>query len=270
MNLSSLRLLSGIAALACATFLSAGARAGSFFVSGDVGMSVGTADSGGTNTRFAPGFVFDNTGEDTDTTPSFGGSVGFEFGLDEVFPWEMPVPSWMGESFRFPRWKVRTELEGRARLDSDFLTDGASSATPYRSEVTSYTGMHNLWLDFPVHPPLAALFGRIPMLEPLSFYTGAGIGLSVHDIETSDTTSTGDDTTYHFAWQAGGGISYALTEWAHISLGYRYASLGEPDIDLEDGPTDAGNFTLALTAHEVGTRIRFNFYSIPLGVDRYR
>ena len=31
---------------------------------------------------------------------------------------------------------------------------------------------------------------------------------------------------------------------------------------------DAGNFSLAMTAHEVGTTIRFNFYSIPLGVDR--
>ena len=31
----------------------------------------------------------------------------------------------------------------------------------------------------------------------------------------------GEDTSYNFAYQLGGGLSYALTEWATISLGYR-------------------------------------------------
>ena len=39
------------------------------------------------------------------------------------------MPGWMGESVRMPSWTVRTELEGRYRLDSEFLTDGFSPAS---------------------------------------------------------------------------------------------------------------------------------------------
>jgi len=245
--------------------LASGASGGNLYASGDIGFGFLNGDVGGTTEGVV---TFDNTGSDNDASPIFGGTIGFEFPLDEALPWDIPLPGWMGESFRMPSWTVRTELEGRYRLDSEFLTDGFSPATPFRTEVSSWSVMHNLWMDFPVSPPISALFGRVPLLEPMKIYTGVGLGLAGNTADTSDTVVRGSDTSYSFAYQFGGGLSYALTEWATISLGYRYVDLGQVDVSLEDAGSSAGNLTVDLTGHEIGTALRFNFYSIPLRGNR--
>jgi hypothetical protein len=237
-----------------------GAHAGNLYFSGEVGLAGQSGESGGANTRFEP---FSNSGDDTDSTPVFGGTFGYEFPLDEALPWEVPLPSWLGSGFRFPAWTVRPEIEGRYRLDSEFLTDGFSDATPYRTQVSAWSLMHNLWVDMPIHPPIAALFGRVPILEPMSITSGVGLGLGSASLDTTDSIVSGDGTRYGFAWQVGTGIDYALTEWAHIGLGYRYLDLGEIEVDLTDGPQDAGDFSLDLVSHEVTLSLRFNFWSLP-------
>jgi hypothetical protein len=249
------------AAVACLVVTGSSARGGDFYFQGDVGFAAQAVESGGTHTRFAPVQL---GGNDGDTTPVFGGVLGFESPLDEALPFEVPLPRWLGESFRLPAWKLRAELEGRYRLDSEFMTDGVSPATPFRAEVSTWSLFNNVWMHFPVHPPFEWIFGRIPILEPLTLYTGAGLGMSASSLTASDTVVSGDDDGYHFAWQAGAGLSYALTEWAHIAVGYRYVDLGSVETDLSDGPIDSGSFSLDLASHEITTGLRFDFFSVDL------
>lgn len=248
----------------CGLLWASASGAGSLYFTGDVGFAGLMATAGGTTETVV---TFDNEGEDSDASPLFGFSFGYGFPLSEALPGAYDMPGWlgwMGEEVRFPEWTVRGELEGRYRMDSELETDGFSSATPFRSELESWTAMHNVWVDFPVSPPFEAIFGRIPLLEPMSFYTGGGLGLSINQARTTDTIVKGDGTDLNFAYQVGGGISYALTEWSTIGLGYRYSDLGEVVVDLDNAGTGAGDFSLDATSHEFTLSLRFDFYSIPL------
>ncbi len=252
----------------CGLLWASPSGAGSLYLSGDVGFAGTMAMAGGTTDTVV---TFDNEGEDADASPLFGLSFGYAFPLNEALPGAYDTPgwlSWMGEDVRFPGWVVRGELEGRYRMDSELKTDGFSSSTPFRSELESWTAMQNVWLDFPVSPPFEAIFGRIPLLQPLSFYTGGGLGLSINTLSTSDTIVDGEGTDLNFAWQVGGGVEYALTRWAAIGLGYRYSDLGEVVVDLEDAGSGAGDFSLAATSHEFTLSLRFDFYGIPLREER--
>jgi hypothetical protein len=146
----------------------------------------------------------------------------------------------------------------------ELLTNGAA-AGGYISEVTAWTFMPNLWLDVPLHPPIAWIFGRIPVLEPLKLYAGAGLGLSATELDTTDHVSQGKNSEYLFGWQAGTGLAYELTQRVTLMAGYRYVDLGQPKVTLRQlGSEDPfGNFTMDLAAHEFNFGVRVEFYSIP-------
>lgn len=255
--------------------LAPAAGAGSLYFAGSVGISSVTGDSGGRNTflDFAP------TGDDSDSSPIWGGAFGYEFRLDEAVPdkvrplrwtrrWADSEPGTMdrfrGWGFRLPGWALRVELEGRGGRDFELRTNGFADAIPYRSDVSSWSAMTNTWLDVPVHGPIAALFGRVPLLEPLSVHVGGGLGYARTSVETSDTIVFGDETLNSFVWQAGGGVGYGLTDRVTLSLDYRYVSLGEVDVPLTDTLGDQGHFTLDLSNHELVAGLRFHFYSLSL------
>ena len=53
----------------------------------------------------------------------------------------------------------------------------ANGSLPYRSDVSGSSLMAVLRLDVPIQAPITAMFGRIPVLEPLSIFGGGGVGV---------------------------------------------------------------------------------------------
>jgi hypothetical protein len=235
------------AAFAFAGLLAGGAPAGAgdFYASADLGISAGEGKASGTTDFFT------NTGSDSDSSPVYGGSLGFDVSFAELVPPSAELP--------IGRWHLRSEFEGLAGRDYELITQGAE---PVFSDVTSWTVMQNVWLDFPVHPPVAFFFGRVPILEPMNLYVGAGIGLGVTRIETSDNVAVGSKEKYGFAYQAGIGIGYDLTRRVSVSLGYRYHDPGSIEARLDTpGPVDIGSIKMDLAAHEISAALRVRFFS---------
>jgi len=235
--------------LAAVTTGPAPASAADLYLSGDLVMSGASADASG-STSF-----FDVSGNDADSSPAYGGALGFGLGLEEILP-----DFWGIESTGLG---LRWELEGVLGRDYELRSDGGDG---FFSEAKSWSVMTNLFMDVPVHPPIARLFGRVPILQPLSLYGGAGIGITNLDVETTDNISLGSDTVSHFSWQAGAGLSYEFTEWATLTTGWRYVDLGEVETDLSfvSGGIPLGNHVLDFAAHEFVSTLRIDFYTRPL------
>jgi opacity protein-like surface antigen len=238
-------LVAGGAALAAAP-----ARAADLYLAGELAISHGTADSGGVSS--APGFSFPNSGSDTDSSPLYGGAFGYEFSLADLAP-----HSW---DWKLPDWSWRLEIEGIAGRDYELVTDGPD---PYLTSVSSWGVLHNWWLDLPVHPAVAWAFGRVPLLEPMTFHLGGGVGAALTELETTNNVFSGSDDPLHLTWQVGAGFDYQLTDRIAVSSGYRYVNLGSFDYPLMNGPVPAGNFTLDLASHEFRAGLRVRFYSVP-------
>lgn len=269
---SLLRALTSVAATACtlAGFATT-AGAADLYLAGNTGFSMGDIDGSGTNPLIGPAL----TGSDDDDTPVYGGALGVAVPLSDVFPWSLRIPSfdvpyWPGrsihftgsEDFRFPGWRTLIEAEAMTGREFRFSTPGVSGLTPYNSKVSSTSFLGNLRLDVPIQAPITALFGRLPMLEPLTLYAGGGVGAGWNDIETSDTVNSGSENSFDLAYQFMAGVGYAISDQTHLSLGWRFYDLGEIETDLDQGP-NPGSFSADVSAHEFTTSLRFHFYHVP-------
>ena len=232
------------------------ARAADLYGSANVNISGGMAKSSGVTGNAT--FSRPNTGSDMDSSPAWGASFGIGFALDEAIRGETEFP---GTDWRMsaPHWRVRFEFEGEGGRDYEFATDGPAV---YHSEYSAWTVMSNLWLDVPLYQPIEWAFGRVPILEPLAVYMGFGLGLTINDVSTSDGVSSGEENGVGFAWQAGAGLGYDLTERVTLGVGYRYVDLGSVDMELYN-PIPFGNLSLDLSAHELATTVRVSFYNLP-------
>jgi hypothetical protein len=238
--------------LLAALLLGARAGAADLYLSGTLGNSGGFGSSSG-KTDF-----FDIDGDDSDASPSYGGSFGLSFAMDEA------VPSI--RSFELPSWTVRMELEFLTGRDYELRSDGATGQDDFFTEVDAWTLLPSVWVDLPLRTPISWLFGRVPVLEPMSLYGGGGIGLASVDLYTRDQAFIGKTDSLNFAWQAGLGLAYELTDTTTFSVGWRYLSMGETEADLLLAPgVKGGKFTLDMSSHEILTGLRVNFYTSPLG-----
>jgi opacity protein-like surface antigen len=206
------------------------------YVSGIVGASFMTLDSGGENTT--PPDPVTNTGAATGGAFTGGGALG------------LAIPAGSGQ------WRVEVEGRQRARLtgQTDFLGDpfvyGVQAADGW--SVTS-----NLWRD-------------IAVTERTDLYLGGGIGGGGYRLTVDDQIYTsGYNRVAEFAWQAGGGVVWNPTDRLAIDLGYRFFAVGTGTTTLVDtlsgGP--AGVYTSSLSASEL--LLTFRFYE-PLAAFRAR
>jgi opacity protein-like surface antigen len=237
----------GVALLALGA--NAPATAADFYAAGDLRISSGEGEASG-STSF-----FDISGGDEDSSPAYGGALGFAFGLDEL---KSDV-----SGAKTPGWDLRFELEGIGGRDYELLSDGADG---YFSQVDAWSLMANSWLEIPLDRPFSGAFGRLPVLRPFRLYAGGGIGLAHLDVATTDNVSRGAAATRNFSYQVGAGIAYSFTEWASLSLGWRYQDLGDIETELFIAPDQPafGRHALDVSAHEFVTSLRIHFYSAPL------
>lgn len=190
------------------------------YVSGIVGASFMTLDSGGENT--IPPEPIANTGAATGGAFTGGGAIGLAF------------PDANGQ------WRAEVEGRQRARLSgkTDFLGD------PFVYGVQAADGWSvttNLWRD-------------IAVTERTDVYLGGGIGGGGYRLTVDDQIFTfGYDRVAEFAWQAGGGVVWNATDRLAIDLGYRFFAVGTGTTPLVDaisgGP--AGIYTSSLSASEL-------------------
>ena len=174
---------------------------------------------------------FPNRGNDKDEDVFGGGSLGLHY-------YGGPVG-------------VRAEIEGQAARGLNLNTRvGALGTVPLRTSVNTWAMFGNIWLDF-------------PMGETVSIFGGGGMGLAVTDMTSNFIPAaiggkTRDETTW--AWQAGGGISIAATDWLTFDTSYRFVDLGEPDLKVTIAPFPS-DLVMHLQSHDVMLGVRMNFLS---------
>jgi opacity protein-like surface antigen len=239
--------------------LSAGsAPAADLYLNGQFTVAGNTFESGGFTTTNPsdptdPAFHFANRGDDSDSAWVLGGAFGYAVAFNEMAPldWDWPLAD----------WTVRFELEAKGGGDTEYITQGLD---PYISTVSTWQLMNNFWLDVPLDAPVRWALGRVPWLAPLTFQAGAGIGLSSTEIETTNNTFSGSTDGYGFAWQAGAGFGYRLTDRVTLGLGYRYLDLGNHSFQLGSGsfPDPLGTMEVDLVSHELNFGIRVAFLDV--------
>ena len=237
------------------------------YVAPGLGISDATVKTDGQTGPGPPTTPVQLNGSDHDASPLLSFAVGLEVPMDELVPREWLL------NVRLPDWPVRVELEAAGLREYELRTNVGPGADLF-TEVTATTAMVNFWLDIPlisIYKPVQYTFGlgRQPTLrrwlEPASFYAGLGVGFSSVEIEGRSNIVRGDDDSIEFAWNAGLGLSYALTENVSISTGYRFVALGERSIDLVGGVpglNDEVDFDPLVHEFRASIRVRvFEFFS---------
>ena len=146
---------------------------------------------------------------------------------------------------------IRVEAEiGYRGADVDTLTitnDGGLGLAGLSGEadgdVRVLSAMANAWYDFAVDFPVTP-------------YVGGGIGFANVDAEASfaGVTIVDDDDTV-FAYQAGAGAAYPLTESVSIFAGYRFFGTADPGLTAADGTDFDSEYRTHIV--EGGVRLRF-------------
>ena len=135
---------------------------------------------------------------------------------------------------------------GRLRLEAEWLQRdfyrGAINATPGASLVTSknWSVLANVWRDFMV-------------TEKFGCYGGGGIGGGGFTSfgEIARVPATDSFTSSAFAWQAGGGLLYELTDQVTFDISYRWYQ-----VNKLSGPSFGTNNDFRFAASQVMFSLR--------------
>ena len=197
-----------------------------FYISGILGASFGTLQSGGLNS--AGGFP--NTGRATDSLLTAGGAGGVA--IDRA------------------GGLLRLEVEGRGRDALSGLTNSFAPPVPdYFYSVRAVDGwsvMANAWRDW-------------HLTDRLGFYGGGGIGAGGYRLTVDDGVVSGYGQVGGFAWQAGTGTTYRLSERTTIDLGYRFFDTVSDALPLTlngSGGMPAGSYVSNFYASELLLSVR--------------
>ncbi len=211
-----------------------------FYLTGEVGGDFPHMQSSGTNTVGA----FPNSGSDHDDDFFGGGALGVAVDFGPVV--------------------MRAEAEGFSERNFRFTTNSFPGPPGpitffYRGTFDAWTVMGNLWVDY----PLSNVWPDIPVVRNLVAFGGGGLGTARTQLDMTDgvVAASGRDT--NFAWQAGLGLGYAITDWLTLEASYRHIDLGETDVDMTAvvGGAAAGNYDLDVDSDQVVGGLRVTFFS---------
>ena len=197
-----------------------------FYITGIIGASFGTLQSGGINNEGN----FPNTGRATDSLLTAGGAIGTAFDRDNGM--------------------LRLEVEGRGRDALQGSTNSFEPPTPtFFYSVRASDGwsvMTNAWRDW-------------YLSERLGFYGGGGIGAGGYRLSVDDSVVSGYGHVDGFAWQAGTGTTYRITNRTTIDLGYRFFETVPDSLPLTlggPGGPPAGSYVSNFYASELLLSVR--------------
>jgi opacity protein-like surface antigen len=123
-----------------------------------------------------------------------------------------------GVAFERESGRLRLEFEGRSRDPIGGVFAAADSSGSVRA-ANGWSTMANLWRD-------------VDLTERLGIYAGGGIGAGGYrfasnaEFPAANAVASGASGVSAFAWQAGGGVLFALSERVSFDLGYRFFSIG--------------------------------------------
>ena len=152
----------------------------------------------------------------------------------------------LGFAIDRPSGLLRVEVEGRYR--SPIETSYVDNDIPTTVRGTDlWSTLANVWRD-------------VYLTERLGVYAGGGLGVGGARSNVTTTDDNGDTETTSspltsLAWQAGGGVTYLLSERVTLDLGYRYFALADTkNSAVVDGTTYSA--TSAFGASELLLSIR--------------
>lgn len=157
----------------------------------------------------------------------------------------------VGVAITRPMGQLRLEAEGRYRDGfSAMRADETLFATLDTTD--NWSAMVNVWRD-------------VSLTRNFGVYGGGGIGaggyrFGLFATDGADVIASGDRDTA-FAWQAGGGILYAVSDRVTLDLGYRYYSVEPTEAPLlvsmaPGGPVFAGQLQNQFVASELLLTVR--------------
>lgn len=129
---------------------------------------------------------------------------------------------------------LKSDLTVGMRAWGKLKKDGQSA------DVLSVPALMNLYLTMPYR-----------RFQP---YVMGGLGMAWNKVDS--TRYTKGDTKMSFAWTAGAGIGYRLSDCWGLDLGYRYADLGEGRSKFKDG---SGRLKEDVKSHDVLLSARYYF-----------
>jgi opacity protein-like surface antigen len=170
-----------------------------------------------------------------------GGIIGADFGTLDKIPGSTTVPNQslftaggtVGmRSFR-ENGALRIEFEGRGRDVVGFALDGGEGTNASTFAKNGWSAMANIWRDFSV-------------IGNLDMYAGGGIGAGGYRSVASTTPTlpqfSADNRVSAFAWQAGGGLIYDVSDHMAVDLGYRFFSIGDSTANYATGTPYTTNY----------------------------
>lgn len=157
----------------------------------------------------------------------------------------------VGVAITRPMGQLRLEAKGRYRDGfSAMRADETLFATLDTTD--NWSAMVNVWRD-------------VSLTRNFGVYGGGGIGaggyrFGLFATDGADVIASGDRDTA-FAWQAGGGILYAVSDRVTLDLGYRYYSVEPTEAPLlvsmaPGGPVFAGQLQNQFVARELLLTVR--------------
>jgi hypothetical protein len=237
---------------------------------GEFGYSIGKGQISGITEILTLPATFEGSAEDV--SPMVAGAIGIQIPINELTPWRMPG------NIRLPDWPFRFEIQFAGVREYQYETVGEFPGSPaFHTDVEIWSLMNNFWFDISLaglHRPIALASGKIAgrprlsglkrFLEPASFYFGAGIGFADLKLRTSDSVLSASDESIDFAFQAGAGFGYQLTERLNLGVGYRYFNPGTRSTPLYGSAgEDRGEFNLKSDIHEVSFAFRVYLVDLP-------
>lgn len=126
---------------------------------------------------------------------------------------------------------------------------------PLHTQITSYSSLVNFYKDL----------GKWGNITP---YVGGGVGVAYHEVDQISFTENPNllnkidgQNNIAFAWQAGAGIGYQISDRAIIDVGYRYLDLGK----AQSGRADDAGFVNPrvkfddIAEHQIKVGLRYHF-----------
>lgn len=146
---------------------------------------------------------------------------------------------------------VRVELELTKYNDADFVTG-------------SYPGGPNpeFFYDLAIENQKAAFVNAyvdFQASDQITLFGGLGIGMTQFKASVDDSVVSGSKDVRNSAYNVGVGVSYAVNPRFELYSQARYVDFGKADVDIDNGFTGVGNYTLILKGTEFRTGLRVNF-----------